>query len=149
MIEHFLLWLSMALISLALMTYSDLVDRKVDGRRNSLMIGAGIVFGVYSLLLGNYFIFLIVLILFKYGLGFLEKLTQLKVFGIGDQGVLMWLVPSLLFVEPNAPIYFMVLLTFVLILTGLIQYSPWKLKEKLPGLVLIDVAFLLTLALFV
>jgi len=143
------LWLSMALVTFAILCYSDLKTRKVDTRRNSLMAGAGLMATIPSGLGFMYLVYVFVVFAFNKVFSKLNKQHGVKYFAKGDQSILLWALPGLILVGVAAPWVFMFVLTIVLIGISIIQ---GKFNEPfgkvLPGAIIMVVAFLITLGFF-
>lgn len=144
------LWVSMALITFALICYSDLRERKIDLRRNSLMTGAGLMaaipfgFGFY------YLVILVVAFVFNKVFETLNLKRGLKYFAKGDQSVLFWCLPGLVLLGVAAPWVFMFVLAILLILISVVQkFFNKPFGDLIPGAVIMTLAFLLTIPFFI
>jgi hypothetical protein len=144
------LWLSMAAITFAIICYSDLRERKIDLRRNSVMTGAGL---MATIPLGLGFIYIIhigIVVVFNKVFETLNKRKGVKYFAKGDQSILFWVLPGLIVLGMSAPWVFMLILVIVLIGISVIQARFNKpFGNLIPGAVIMAVAFIITLGIFI
>jgi hypothetical protein len=126
--------------------WSDLKERKVDSRRNHMMIGAVLVIGIIShqadvLILSGF-----ITILFTIVLGKLEEKKGQIVFGDGDKEILTWSVPGIAlcfgYFYAGSFIFLLMLSFFAL---AYLRQVKLLTPEKLPGLVFISFAYLVIL----
>lgn len=113
------------------------------------MSGAGIM-ATLPLGLGTlYIIHLFVAIVFNAFYKKLNKRFSTTFFALGDQSVLIWLLPGLVLFSIYAPVVFLVVMAMVLISIGVIQKKFNNiLGEKLPGVVIMALSFLITIGIF-
>ena len=144
------LWLSMALITFAMVCYSDFKEKKIDGRRNSLMNGAGL---MATIPLGLGFVYLLhifVVLIFNKVFNKLNKARNVTFFAKGDQSLLLWVLPGLILLGVTAPWVFMVVLAILLVGIFIIQAKFNEvLGKKIPGALIMAIAFLITIGFFI
>lgn len=144
------LWLSMALITFAMVCYSDLKEKKIDGRRNSLMNGAGLMATIPLGLGFSYLIHIFIVLIFNKVFNKLNKVKNVTFFAKGDQSLLLWTLPGLILLGVTAPWVFMVVLAILLVGISFIQAKfNEPLGKKIPGALIMAVAFLITIGFFV
>lgn len=136
-----------ALISLAIITYSDFKTLKIDDRRNWFMQG----YTLALALMGNVLLFYVVLtflmFFFGYALKKYETFTNQTIFGDGDKKLLNWLVPGFVLLNLLMPVVFFVCLMDVLIILTVIKVFKKDFQKK-PGMLYITIAFLLSWAVY-
>ena len=143
------LWLSMSFITLAMLCYTDLRSREVDTRRNSVMIGAGLMATIPTGLGFIYIIHVFVVILFNKVFSKLNKRIDKRYIASGDQKALFWIIPGFVLLGSIAPAVFMVVLVGVLSAVALIQAKFNKpFGKKMPGIIILSAAFIITVGLF-
>lgn len=143
------LWLSMALVTFAMVCYTDLKTRKINKTRNSLMSGAGLMATIPLGLGFLYLIYVFVVFIFNKAFSTLKKRTGVNYFAKGDQSVLLWALPGLILLSVAAPWVFMVVMAILLIIITIIQAKFNNLLgRKIPGAIIMTIAFLITIGIF-
>jgi len=146
--EYILSFTLLTIYTIVLHFWSDLKERKVDSRRNHMMIGAVLVIGIISNQADVLILAGLVTILFTIILSKLEKKQGQIVFGDGDKEILTWSVPGIAlcfgYFYAGAFIFLLMISFF-----GLAYLRQTKLIQanKLPGLVFISFAYLVILIL--
>jgi hypothetical protein len=144
--EYVLSFTLLTIYTIARHFWTDLKERKVDSRRNHMMIGAILVIGIVSHQADVLIISGIVTILFTLILGKLEEKQGKVVYGDGDKEILAWSVPgiALCFGYTYAAAFiFLLMLSFFAL--AYLRHIKLIEPEKLPGLVFISFAYLIIL----
>lgn len=146
--EYILSFTLLTIYTIVLHFWSDLKERKVDSRRNHMMIGAVLVIGIISHQADVLILAGLITILFTIILSKLEEKQGQVVFGDGDKEILTWSVPGIALCFGyfySGAFIFLLMVNFF----GLAYLRQAKLiqPEKLPGLVFISFAYLVILIL--
>ena len=146
--EYALTFTITTLYTIGLHFWSDMKERKVDSRRNHMMIGVTLAIGVISKQVWTLIIAGLITILIMQLLKHLEKRQGKTVFGDGDKEILAWSIPgiALVFGYPLASLFvgFLVLGFFVL---ATLRFKMFIYAQKFPGLIIISLAYLTILLL--
>jgi hypothetical protein len=144
--EYILSFTLLTIYTIILHFWMDLKERKVDSRRNHMMIGAVLVIGIISHQVPVLILTGLLTILFTIILSKIEKDQAKVVFGDGDKEILAWSIPGLAlcfgYAYAGAFIFLLMLSFFVLAYLRQTKLIP---PEKLPGLVFISFAYLIIL----
>ena len=144
--EFVLTFTLLTVYTLARHFWTDLKERKVDSRRNHMMIGAVLTIGLISHQADVLIIAGLVTIVFTIVLAALEQKAGKVVLGDGDKEILTWSVPGIAlcfgYFYAGAFIFLLMLSFF-----GLAYLRQVKLitPAHLPGLVFISFAYLIIL----
>jgi hypothetical protein len=146
--EYVIIFTLLTVYTIARHFWTDLKERKVDSRRNHMMIGAVLTIGLISHQADVLIIAGIVTLVFTIVLASLEQRAGKVVFGDGDKEILTWSVPGIAlcfgYVYAGAFIFLLMLCFFGLAFLRSKRLIP---PEKLPGLVFISFAYLVILIL--
>lgn len=138
----------LTIYTIVLHFWSDLKERKVDSRRNHMMIGAVLVIGLISNQATTLILTGLLTIVFTIILGKLEQKQGKIVFGDGDKEILTWSVPgiALIFGYFYAGLFiFLLMISFFLL--AYLRQKKMIPPEKLPGLIFISFAYLIIMIL--
>lgn len=146
--EYAIVFTLLTVYTIALHFWTDMKERKIDSRRNHMMIGAILVIGLISNHTATLIITGILALGFITLLGKIEKKQGKVVFGDGDKEILAWSIPglALVFSYGYAALFVALLMVSFLVLAYLRQSKKID-ANKLPGLIFISFSYIVVLLL--
>lgn len=146
--EYVIVFTLLTIYTIALHFWTDMHERKVDSRRNHMMLGAILVIGLISEQTGTLIITGILALVFMAILGRIETRQGKVVFGEGDKEILGWSIPGIALVFGytfSGLFVFLLMVSFLLL--AYLRHAKAIDASKLPGLIFIAFAYIVILIL--
>lgn len=142
-----LVFILIASIGLFLQFIKDIEFMVVDSRKNFFMMGIGVALAIISGLSRMFLGLSLAMFLFNFSIHKYEQKKNLEIFGDGDKEVMAWIVPGLIVVGLDSVIVFLVSFSALLVFFGVAQKHFKFLKDFVPGMLFICLAFVLGISL--
>ncbi len=142
--EYALTFTITTMYTMGLHFWSDMNERKVDSRRNHMMIGVTLAIGIISKQFYTLIIAGLIAIAIMQLLKYLEKKQGKVVFGDGDKEIVSWSVPGIALVFGfEIAAMFVGLLMVGFFILAFLRHKMFIEEQKFPGLIILSFAYIL------